>query len=341
MSDVLLAGASLLAIAVARIGDTVLATPALRALKAASAGAHLTVLAHPKRAEVLEHLPFIDTLGVIDKGRAFWKGRLGPARHDTAVVFGREPALVEYALRVSRKVIAYDEPGFPPDSRLVRVPVREGGHAVLDRLRLLEPLGISHADPRLAYQVSGQERSDARALIASRWPGSPRPVIALQMSSFPTKAHRDWPVASFAVLADRLVDEWPDARFILLGDAHARTVSGPFIRRHAERTLVAAGRTRLRESAALIAESDLYIGVDTGPTHIAGALGVRMVAMYHCLYPGRLLGPLEQPLCRIVEHPLAGSANCGMASMEAIQVDTVHRAARELLASLPALEAVP
>jgi heptosyltransferase-3 len=290
---------------------------------------------------VLEDLPFIDTLGVIDKGRAFWKGRLVPARYEAAVVFGREPALVDYALRVSRRVVAYDEPEFPQDARLVRVPVREGVHAVLDRVRLLEPLGISNADPRLAYQVSGGERSAARALITSRWPRSPRPVIALQMSSFPTKAHRDWPVASFAALADRLVEEWAEARFILLGDAHARSVSEPFIQRHAERTLIAAGRTRLRESAALIAESDLYVGVDTGPTHIAGALGVRMVAMYHCLYPGRLLGPLEQPLCRIIEHPLVGSPNCGMASMDAIPVDRVHRAARELLATVPALEAVP
>jgi heptosyltransferase-3 len=148
-------------------------------------------------------------------------------------------------------------------------------------------------------------------------------------------------VASFAALADRLVEEWPGARFILLGDAQARTASEPFLQRHAERTLVAAGRTRLRESAALIGESDLYIGVDTGPTHIAGALGVHMVAMYHCLYPGRLLGPLEHPLCRVIEHPLTGSTDCGMASMDAIPVETVHGAARELLASVPALQAVP
>ena len=50
-----------------------------------------------------------------------------------------------------------------------------------------------------------------------------------------------------------------------------------------------------RRDAALINELDLYVGVDTGPTHIAGALRRPMVSMYHGYSPSHLLAPLEHP----------------------------------------------
>jgi heptosyltransferase-3 len=326
--------ASVLVVTVARIGDTLLSTPVMRALKQASPRGSLNVLAHPKRAEVLRNLPFIDRLAGIDKLRASWSGRFAPRRHDAALVFGREAALARFALRVARRVVVYDEPSFPVDERLIRVPLQEGGHAVLDRLRLARALGVEAADRRLAYAVSDEERAAARARLAARWPQAKGPLIGLQMSSFPTKAHRDWPVECFADLGGRIARDQPESRFVVLGDAYARQSAAPFMQRHAARTLLAAGQTRLREAAALIAELDLYVGVDTGPTHIAGALGIPMVALYHCLYPGRNLAPLDHPRCRVIEHPLTGDARCGEHGMEAITVERVHGAVAELLGAV-------
>jgi heptosyltransferase-3 len=319
----------LLVISVARIGDTLLATPLMRGLKQAFPGSELTVLAHPRRTEVLQHLSFIDCLGNIDKRTAPWRGWLSRARYDAAVVLGREPALVRYALRVSRHVSAYDEPGLPGDDRLDRVPVQEGVHAVLDRLRLVAGWGLDINDRRLAYAVTDEEAARAKALLLERLPGR-HPVIGLQMSSFPTKSHRDWPVAAFVELAKQLQARFADAGFVILGDARAAKQAGPFLAVHGARTLVSAGSTTLRESAALMAALDLYIGVDTGPTHVAGALGIPMVGLYHCLYPGRLLAPLDQPKCRVVEHPRTGG-ECVDARMDEISVTTVLAPALELL----------
>jgi heptosyltransferase-3 len=61
----------------------------------------------------------------------------------------------------------------------------------------------------------------------------------------------------------------------------------------------------LRRTAALMNSLDLYVGVDTGPTHIMGALGRPMVPLYHCSSPSRLLMPLEHPCCYPVDHPRA------------------------------------
>ena len=77
---------------------------------------------------------------------------------------------------------------------------------------------------------------------------------------------------------------------------------------------------------------DLYIGVDTGPTHIAGALGIPMVALYHSAYPGRNLAPLQHPACVVLEHPQTGKSAATTASMADIPVVVVLQAATDVLA---------
>ena len=85
-----------------------------------------------------------------------------------------------------------------------------------------------------------------------------------------------------------------------------------------------AGRLSLRQTLALMATLDLYVGVDTGPTHLAGALGIPMVAMYHCLHPGRYLAPLEHPsYLGVVEHPVALDQASASYAMDAVTVDAV------------------
>lgn len=337
MSAALRPDANVLVIAVARIGDTLLATPAMRALKQAVPAGRLTVLAHPKRREVLDHLPFIDRLGAIDKLRAPFFARMPGHEHDAALVFGRDAALVRFALRAAERVVAFDEPEFPRDSRLERVPPQSGTHAVLERLRLVTAIGVSVIDRRLAYRVTEVERAAAEQRLARRWPRASSPLVSLQMCSFPTKAHRDWPVERFIDLAHRLARDRPDVRFQIMGDAAGRRAAERFMQAHGERTLLTAGETKLREAAALISLGQLYVGVDTGPTHIAGALGVPMVALYHCEYPGRNLVPLDHPACRMIEHPQTGSDRRN-ARMDAISVDSVYQAASALLAR-PALRA--
>lgn len=323
--------ADVLAIIVARIGDTLLVTPALRALKGSIPRGRLTVLAHGKRASLLQHLPFIDRLGTIDKRSAPWRGRLPAPRHDFAFVWGHDRPLLDYGLRRARTVVAFEAAGLPDSSRLVRVARPQASiHAVRERLMLVEAAGVSSQQARLAYVVTPEEAEAAR-----RWLGAQRagkPLIGIQPVSFPTKAHRDWPVESFAALLRLLAAGFPGAGFVILGDQAAADAGRRLQAAGGENLIVAAGRFDLRQSAALIGQLDLYVGVDTGPTHIAGALGIPMVALYHCSYPGRNLVPLDHPACHMIEHPATGTPDAGTErSMAEIPVETVHRAAVDLL----------
>src|SRR5258706_7340708 len=135
---------SFLFINVARIGDTLLATPAMRAITSAHPGCHITALAHPKRAEVLQGLAFLAHIGGITKNTAPWRGRLGGRRYDYAVVYGFDEALVAYALRVADRVVAFRQRDEALNRRLYRCvdePPAGAEHAVLHRLRLVAALG--------------------------------------------------------------------------------------------------------------------------------------------------------------------------------------------------------
>ncbi|HTL26247.1 MAG TPA: glycosyltransferase family 9 protein [Burkholderiales bacterium] len=325
---------AILAIVVSRIGDTLLATPALRALAAAWPDAKLTCLAHPKRAEVLRHLPFLHRVGTITKTRAPLLGRLSRQPYDLAVVYGNDRPLVEYALRVARRTVAFDQGDEKLNARLFRMvelPPHQTVHAVRYRLALLAPLRIAPHGLALSYRVMPAEDRWARARLRPQLAGGSRPLIGLQVASFPTKAYRDWPIENFIELSRRIRSRHPGAHFLIFGGTLERDRTRRLHEQLRGCSTHYAGRLSLRQTAALMNQLDLYVGVDTGPTHIMGALQRPMVALYHGYSPSSLLAPLEHPCLYVVDHPRAGPDCSPDESMSAIPVDAVWARVLEAL----------
>ena len=324
----------ILFINVSRIGDTLLATPALRALAAHWPGATLDFLGHPKRFEIIEHLPFITSAGPITKNRARLMGRLGGKRWDLAVVCGFDEALVAYALRSADRVAAFRQDSAGLNARLFRCVERLGfqaGHAVDVPLMITRALGVPDAGRRLAYRVTDEERAWAQQTLVARGAGGDKPLVGLQVASFPTKGFRDWPVEKFRELCERIRDRWPRSRFLIFGGPLEQARTQGLAASLGDSATLFAGTLTLRQSAALMNELDLYVGVDTGPTHIMGALDAPMVPLYHCHSPSHLLAPLERPKCYAVDHPRAGGACSEQTPMAEIEVDTVWQRVLEAL----------
>ena len=325
---------AVLAIVVSRIGDTLLATPALRAIAGAWPEAKLTCLAHPKRAEVLRNLPFLHRVGVITKTRAPLLGRISRQRFGLAFVYGHDRPLVEYALRVAARVIAFDQGDESVNRRLhqsVTLPPHQQMHAVRYRLALLAPLGIAPRGLALSYRVTDAENRWARQRLRAQFAGGCRPLIGLQIASFPTKAYRDWPIENFIDLCRRIRSHYAGAHFLIFGGKLERERTKLLYETLRGCATHYAGRLSLRQTAALMNQLDLYIGVDTGPTHIMGALHRPMVALYHGYSPSSLLAPLEHPSLYVVDHPQAGPDCSPDASMAAISVDQVWQRVAEAL----------
>lgn len=324
--------ARVLVINVSRIGDTLLVTPALRALKSATPKGHLACYAHPLRATLLHHLPFLDEVGQITAKRARFLGWARRKSWDYAIVYGHDTALVRYALRVARQVVAFTQKDDTLNARLSR-SVQEStvGHAVSERLRLIETLGVPATDLAVAYCATEPERAAVRGWLEARGVPHGRLLVGFQVASFPTKSYRDWPLDSFSAIGNRILSAYPTAHILVLGGSESRIIAHTLAQRLARATAV-AGQLSLRETAALIAQLRLYIGVDTGPTHIAGALRVPMVALYHCRHRGRYLAPIGHPHFRLIEHP-ASDADCSPSrSMSEITIEQVWHEASALLA---------
>jgi heptosyltransferase-3 len=326
---------NILVINVSRIGDTLLATPAIRALAAAWPEATVDVLGHPNRIEVLEHLPFVRQVASISKKSAPFRGWLGRP-YDLAVVYGNDEALVAYALRVAKKVVAFRQSDNRINARLavlVEAPAFQSAHAVLLALALPAALGASPVGLRLSYVVTDAEREWAMATLARDLPATAHPVVGLQVASFPTKAYRDWPIESFMELCERIRAHWPQAHFLIFGGSEEHQRTEALKARLGPAATLYAGSLTLRQTGALMSRLDIYIGVDTGPTHLVSAFNVPLVALYHGFSRSELIAPLEHPCFYPVDHPRAGPECSTEASMADISVDHVWQAVEQALTS--------
>lgn len=317
----------ILIINVARFGDTLLMTPAIAALRERWPNAHITVLAHPKRMEVLFNNPHIDKVAPITKHHALLRGWWpGVKQYDVALVYGRDAALIRYGLRLARHVIAYRQREHVRHPRLCLVENPTGPMPAVERFALLNaPLAVPLGNPRLVYQVTENERQQAVDWLVQRGLANV-PLVGCQLQSFPTKAYRDWPVGHFSALIQRLLAEDEHVHVLLLGGPESAQLASQMAASLGARVHAVAGLFSMRANAAVISRLHLYIGVDTGPTHLAGALGVPMVALYHCYHRGRWLAPRNHPDLTVIEHPLPDTERSREASMEAIGVDEVWSA---------------
>jgi heptosyltransferase III len=335
MTTLNLAPKQILIINVSRIGDTLLATPAIRAIAQHWPEAKLTVLGHPKRVEVLEHLPFIYRVGSIDKRSSLWRGRFGGDRFDLAFVYGNDRPLIDYALRTSSQVVAFAQMDDDLNRRLlhaVKPPTYQSMHAAKMHLLLAQALGVNNNDLQLAYQVSADEGVWAKTKIAADIGALQGPLIGLQVSSFPTKAYRNWPLDHFEALCRQLIDDNHEARFLIFGGSTDIELTTKLHQQLGNCSALYAGRLSLRQTAALMSQLDLYVGVDTGPTHIAGALSRPMVALYHCKHPSRCFAPPVGPTVIAIDHPALEGGDCHeTSSLADIAVAQVLASCRNLL----------
>lgn len=334
----------ILAIHVARIGDTLLTTAALRHLSKLYPNAQIDFLGHTKRIEVLEHLPYLHHVGGISKKSARFKGWcakfMGRKPYDLAFVWGHDAELVAYACRVSKHVVIsqqLDEAAnktadlvvkFPNDTNLLsEAEDKPLTQWIIDVVE--QGTQTKAADHYTDYVVTPTESGAAKTRLKQFTGNADGQLIGLVVESHPAGAHRDWPIENFVSLAQQLHNEQPNRYFVLIGgklpDAKVQalqTVLGDHL-------INLSGSLSLRESAAVINELDLYVAVDTGPSHIAAALGTPSVVMFHCMRAGEyLLAPRYSERLSIVNHPTVREACTFDTPMAQLDVPVILDAAR-------------
>ncbi|MCA3000071.1 MAG: glycosyltransferase family 9 protein [Rhodocyclaceae bacterium] len=328
---------------VTRIGDTLLATPAIRAIAAHFPNATITCLGHPQRAEVLRYLPYLGKVGAITKKSAWargWKDAITKPEYDYAFVWGQDSALVRYALRKARRVVAECQQDDAINQKLALAfdaPPQNSIHAVAWFLALPAAVGIVAKGFGIDVAITKEELSSAAKTMSDIFGASNHsPIVGFQVASFATKSWRDWPIQRFLDLALRIVQHYPDARFVCFGASGDQPRIAELERSLGGRVISFAGKTTLRETAALMSHLHLFVGIDTGPTHLYSALKKPMVVLYHPSIPSALYKPLGHPALAAIDHALAGPTCRNKISMDEIDAELVWRAVHGALEGEPA-----
>ena len=313
----------ILCLYVARFGDTLLMSVVLKALAKQYPGAEIDFLGHAKRIQVLEHLPFISHLGAISKKSARLKGwcaqLMGRKPYDIAFVWGHDAELVDFAKRVSKHVVISSQCNqkrqndvdavidYPVDT----LKIKEDDDKPLTQWLLDIPeksLGFKAQDHTSEYIVTPAERALARELLhnATTTIDKLPTLIGLVVESHPSAPHRDWPLDKFTELTTRLHQRYPEAWFVVISGGLAANKLKQLKAAAGGQLVDFGGRLSMRESVAIMAELNLYIGVDTGPTLFAAALGIPSVMMFHCMRAARLvINPIKPDSVTAIDHPLA------------------------------------
>ncbi len=300
----------ILIIIVSRIGDTLLTTPAIESLADHYKDAEITVLGHPKRYQVLQHLPFVHNVKSISKNSAIWMGRFGK-KYDLAFVYGYDKNLVLYALRVSNKTIAFKQRSNRINNMLyksVEFPISKNMHFIDIFMSLPQAINIHANTKRLSLFLTKDDRLFAdNILIENKL--NDKLLIGIQAVSFPTKAYRDWPVEYFLELCINIIDRNPNVHFLIYGGcAEKEKEKNDWLLNGLRGRATSFIGMPLRETAAIMSKTRLYIGVDTGPSHIMSVFNIPMIVLYHCQLKSDIYGALEHPCYFAIDHP--NKKNC-------------------------------
>jgi len=293
------------------LGSVLLATPLLRRLREAYPGAQITFLTFRSNAELVRRLSCVDEVVAVSRTSALGLLASVPRlllqlrreRYDLALdleFYSRLSNLVSWASGAKRRV------GFFVRARwrgsLLTDPVYFNSRLPYGRavLALLQPLGLDDTDSqRLEAPELRPDESDAAQQRLVQL-GVPREgtVVVVNVNASDLCEERRWPGHRYARLVERFDGEIaPVARFVFIGSAG----EAPAVRRVLDEVaegpraacLDLAGKTTLVELLVLLKRAAMVVTNDSGPLHVAAALGVPTVSLYGPETPA-LYGPVGE-----------------------------------------------
>jgi heptosyltransferase II len=332
------------------IGDTVMATPLLRALRLHHPRSRILGVIKPQVAPTLDGTTWLDGLIRFDpKSRdpryrtpAAWS-RLRAERPDVALLLPNSfrSALLAWAAAIPRRV-GYDRGG-RGGLLTDRLPVLRDGEgrrlpvpAVDYYLALVRHLGCRVDSVRTELATTIEEESAADLAWNTLNLPSDRPVVCLNTGGAFGPA-KSWPNEHFASLSRRLVAEAGVHVLVLCGPGERDAARDIVTRASSENVVSLAGLDlSLGLSKACVRRSSLLITTDSGPRHFAAAFNVPVISLFgpthiawtrtnhplavHLFHPVPC-GPCQKPVCPLGHH----------LCMTALSPDAVFRAAVRML----------
>lgn len=329
----------ILLVRLSAIGDVIHTLPVLCALRERFVDAAITWVVEERGAELLRGHRALSELIVLPRGwmkspALVWRlrRRLRSAAFDLAIdAQGLTKSAIAAWLSGTRRRIGFGRPWGRELSRWFhteRVDTNRP-HAVERMLELLRPLGIEAPPVRFDVPEGPPERQFADETI--RHFGLERGFGVISPGAgWPSKL---WPLDRFAAVAERLGQQWSLPTLVIWRSPEQRQWAEQIAVGSAGHTRVAPAMT-LRQLAAISRRGRLFLGCDTGPLHLAAAVGTPCVGLYGP-WPAEKHGPYGPQHIAVQKMCFEGSTrqrrHASAKYMEAIDAEAVCEACGRIL----------
>ncbi|HEU5230858.1 MAG TPA: glycosyltransferase family 9 protein [Ktedonobacteraceae bacterium] len=326
-----------------RIGDFLCATPAFRALRLALPDADITLITLPMLREIAQRLPYLDRL-VEFPGYPGIAEQLFDAGH--AIQFLREMHAEQFDLAIqmqgtgvnsnpfmlllgARRTVGFVRPGEGAGLLDAALPYPKHLHEVHCVLALATFLGIPQQGEQIVFPLHAEDLRQAECLLK----GAEPPLIGLHPSA--RDEARKWSLNRFAATGSLLLRRH-GGTVIVVGEAQDREQGATIAQRIDGPCLNLMGQTSLLTLGGVLSRLAVLLTNDSGPAHIAYALGTPTVTIFGASSPA-LNGPLQSGPFRAVIHEVPcrpcgyGVCPIGNPCLKGVTVDQVVEAAEEVI----------
>lgn len=298
---------NILIVKMSAIGDVIHTLPALNAVRKHYPDAHITWLVEEAASDLVEGHQALDRV-LISKRKRWARGLLGSSRLEII----REAYSFVKELRDTRYDLVLDFQGLLKSSVLIGLcrgkrkigfdkgmehqersylflnervpPVDMDNHALLRGMMLLDAIGIQSREIVFDLPLLDQHRNMADDLLMRHGPREFKVLAAIHPAAkWETKL---WSNQKFSILADRLIEEH-GAGVVFTGNKGDRRIIQDIMSGMKGEAANFAGEATLKTLAAFYEKTDFLVSTDTGPMHVAAAVGTPVVALFGPTAPWR------------------------------------------------------
>jgi len=284
----LMGSMNILVMKMSAMGDVILVTASLKALRKKFRRAKIICLVGKESREILQRCPYIDEMIVVDF-KHHHKSLFRIIRFSKKLREYKFDKIIDFQNNLKSHLLTFLS--FPSESYgfhngkmgfVLTHPVKNPNDdlpPVQHQFQILEMLGIQGGDVHeLELWPSDNDRKRIKDILENEWMGSGTKIVGIHVSASEKWQTKNWPIEHIAHLADILAGY--NIRTVITGVAQDLELAQEVVKKSKTKPVVLAGKTSIMELAALIERCQVFVTPDSSPMHIAAAMKTPFVAFF-------------------------------------------------------------
>jgi lipopolysaccharide heptosyltransferase II len=323
------------------IGDVLFSTPVIKALRKENPQGHIACVVVPYCKEMLEDNPYLNEMIIYDQdkehksfmGKMRFVSMLRQKEFDQAFILRSSltrtiiTALSKIPVRVG---FSLNRKGVLLTHRIV--PEEKIRHRSDTYLELCRKMGIKVDDNKYEFFMKQSDREFIKTLLEKEGIGDDDFLVVLNPGG--NWEPKRWSKEEFARLADALADKYR-AKVCISGSEKDEELAQDIKKAAVTKPVIVCGKTTLKQMGALMERASIVISGDSGPLHIASAVGSNVIALFGPTSPA-ITGPRGKGKKIVLQKDVGCKIPCYRSScnsykcMNAIEVTDILNAVEEL-----------